>query len=241
MSLVDRIHQADQVLDQALSCGLRACATTSFQTDGMVLIHLLRRRLPDLPVLFVDTDYHFPEVYAYRDRMASEFGLNIVNLKAKQTVPEQESQYGVLYNSSPDLCCHMRKVEPLHAGLAEYDMWFSALRREQSPSRVNLKVFDNFALHNGKMIRKISPMASWTTRDVWEYLKAFDIPILPLYERGYQSIGCQPCTSLPLDADNPRSGRWGGTKLECGIHVPNNYHENVVNAANSLVQIQAAS
>lgn len=241
MSVVDRIHQAEQIIDQALSTGLKPCATTSFQTDGMVLIHLLRRRVPDLPVLFVDTGYHFPEVYAYRDRMVNEFGLNIVNLTAKQTVADQEAQFGILYNDAPNLCCHMRKVEPLHAGLADYDLWFSALRRDQSPTRANLKVSDAFPLHGGKVLRKVSPLAAWNSREVWEYLKTFNIPILPLYERGYQSIGCAPCTSLPTDAANPRSGRWGGTKLECGIHVANNYYENVVGSGSVLVQIQTAS
>jgi phosphoadenosine phosphosulfate reductase len=231
MSVVDRIHQAEQVIDQALSMGLSCCATTSFQTDGMVLIHLLRQRIPDLPILFVDTGYHFDEVYAYRDRMVREYGLNIVNLSAKQSVAEQEAQFGILYGSAPDLCCHMRKVEPLHAGLAGYGLWFAALRRDQSPTRANLKVFDSFPLNGGRAIRKVSPLAAWSARDVWDYLKTFDIPILPLYERGYQSIGCAPCTSLPTNADDPRSGRWGGTKLECGIHIP----------ASEFVQIQAAS
>jgi phosphoadenosine phosphosulfate reductase len=232
MSLVDRIHQADQVIDQALSTGLKACATTSFQTDGMVLIHLLRRRVPDLPILFVDTGYHFPEVYAYRDRMANDFGMNIVNLAASQTVADQESKFGILYNDDPDLCCHLRKVKPLHDGLANFDLWFSGLRPGQSPTRANLKVFDDFQLQGGKVLRKVSPLATWTSRDIWAYLKAFDIPILPLYALGYQSIGCQPCTSLPLDPDNPRSGRWGGAKVECGIHIP---------ASEVLLQIQPVS
>jgi phosphoadenosine phosphosulfate reductase len=232
MSLVDRIHQVGQVIDQALSTGLKACATTSFQTDGMVLIHLLRRRLPDLPILFVDTGYHFPEVYAYRDRMVNEFGLNIVNLSARQTVAEQESQFGVLYDHDPDLCCHMRKVKPLHDGLAEFGLWFSGLRPEQSPSRASLKVFDDFALQGGHVVRKVSPLVSWSTREIWEYLKAFEIPILPLYDLGYTSIGCRPCTKLPLSPDNPRSGRWAGAKLECGIHVP---------SGGVLLQIQAVS
>lgn len=233
MSVVNRIHQAEEIIEQALSAGLTCCATTGFQTDGMALIHLLRRYLPNLPVLFVDTGYHFDEVYAYRDRMVSEYGLNIVNLSAKQSVDEQEAQFGILYGSSPDLCCLMRKVEPLHAGLADYDMWFSALRREQSPSRANLKVFDNFPLRSGKVLRKVSPMAAWTTRDVWDYLKTYDIPVLSLYEQGFQSIGCAPCTSLPTDATNARSGRWGGTKLECGIHVP------TYGSGAELVQIEA--
>ena len=108
---------------------------------------------------------------------------------------------------------------PLFSALEAYDVWFTALRREQSPSRANLAEVEPFRLPTGKMLRKVSPLAGWTTKDVWTYAKAHDIPLLPLYELGYSSIGCEPCTSLPLDPANPRSGRWQGQKLECGIHI----------------------
>jgi phosphoadenosine phosphosulfate reductase len=195
------------------------CVTSSFQADCMVLVHLITREKPELPVLFLDTGYHFPETYAYRDRMTAEFGLNLVNLSPKLTVAEQESRFGILYESAPDRCCGMRKVEPLFAGLEPYDIWFTALRRDQSPTRANLKVIDDFALPGGKHLRKVSPLADWTAKDVWAYLKEHGIPLLSLYEQGFTSIGCQPCTSVPADPDNPRSGRWAGRKLECGIHI----------------------
>jgi phosphoadenosine phosphosulfate reductase len=182
-------------------------------------VHLITREKPELPVLFLDTGYHFPETYAYRDRMTAEFGLNLVNLSPKLTVAEQESRFGILYESAPDRCCGMRKVEPLFAGLEPYDIWFTALRRDQSPTRANLKVIDDFALPGGKHLRKVSPLADWTAKDVWAYLKEHGIPLLSLYEQGFTSIGCQPCTSVPADPDNPRSGRWAGRKLECGIHI----------------------
>ncbi len=196
-----------------------ACVTCSFQTECMVLVHLLTRQRPDIPVLFLDTGYHFPETYEYRDRMVARFGLNLINLKPRMTVAEQEDQFGILYQSAPDRCCGMRKVEPLFAGIEPYDVWFTALRRDQSPTRAHLRERDEFRLPSGKVLLKISPLADWTARDVWSYLKDHEIPVLPLYERGYTSIGCEPCTSLPLDPSNPRSGRWAGQKLECGIHI----------------------
>ena len=108
---------------------------------------------------------------------------------------------------------------PLFAALDAYDVWFTGLRRDQSPSRANLADVEPFRLPSGKTLRKVSPLAGWTTKDVWTYAKTYDIPLLPLYELGYSSIGCEPCTSLPLDPANPRSGRWQGQKLECGIHI----------------------
>lgn len=196
-----------------------ACVTCSFQTECMALVHLVTRQRPDIPVLFLDTGYHFPETYEYRDRMSSMFNLNLINLRPRITVAEQEGQFGILYQSAPDRCCGIRKVEPLFAGLDPYDIWFTGLRRDQSPTRANLREADDFRLPSGRTLYKVSPLADWTARDTWSYLKQHSIPVLPLYEHGYTSIGCEPCTSLPVDPDNPRSGRWAGRKLECGIHI----------------------
>jgi phosphoadenosine phosphosulfate reductase len=135
------------------------------------------------------------------------------------TVAQQESQFGILYRTAPDRCCGMRKVEPLFAALEDYNTWFTGLRREQSKSRANLEAAADFKLPSGKVLRKISPLADWTTRDVWQYVKHHDLPRIALYDEGYTSIGCQPCTSLPVDANDLRSGRWSGQKLECGIHI----------------------
>ena len=215
-----RVADAENVIAEVLSGHTgEACVTSSFQTDCMVLVHMVTRQRPAIPVLFLDTGYHFAETYEYRDRMAAELRLNLVNLTPRQSVAEQESQFGILYESAPDRCCGMRKVEPLFAGLAPYDIWFTALRREQSPTRANLKTVDLFTLAAGKTLTKVSPLADWTARDVWAYLKEHGIPPLPLYDRGFTSIGCEPCTSVPVDPDNPRSGRWSGRKLECGIHI----------------------
>ncbi len=195
------------------------CVTSSFQAECVALVHMLIARKPRIPVLFLDTGYHFAETYTYRDEIAAAWNLNLQILEPRLTVEQQESQFGILYQDAPDRCCGMRKVEPLFQALEAYDSWFTGLRREQSKSRTELKPVDDFVLPGGKKLRKISPLASWSTRDVWDYLRSHGIPLLPLYQQGYTSVGCQPCTSLPADPDDPRSGRWGGKKLECGIHL----------------------
>jgi len=216
---IDKVEAATRVMQEVLESASAPCVTTSFQADGMALVHMLTRLKPSIPVLFLDTGYHFAETYAYRDQMAERLGLNLVNLLPRQTVQEQESQFGILNQTAPDRCCQMRKVEPLFNGLQAYDVWFSALRREQSPSRAGLQVCADFRLPSGKSLLKVSPMADWTKREVWAYLKQHGIPVLPLYDQGFTSIGCEPCTQVPFDPENPRSGRWGGAKLECGIHI----------------------
>jgi len=193
--------------------------TNSFQAEDMVLLHMVREILPDVPVVFLDTGYHFAEVYEYRDRMAAEWGMKLINLLPETTVAEQESVFGILNQSDPGKCCGMRKVKPLFASLENYGMWLTGLRREQAKSRASLHEVDDFTLPTGTKIRKISPLTEWSTKDVWTYASEHNIPLLKLYDLGYTSIGCEPCTSLPLDPNDPRSGRWAGQKLECGIHI----------------------
>ncbi len=208
------------LIEQALEAASGAeCVTSSFQSECVALVHMLIARRPRIPVLFLDTGYHFAETYAYRDRLARDWDLNLINLTPRYTVPEQEARFGILYQSAPDRCCELRKVEPLFAALEGYNAWFTGLRREQSRSRAQLRAMDEFTLPSGKRLTKISPLADWSTRDVWQYLQSNDIAELPLYAQGYTSIGCKPCTSLPLDPNDPRSGRWTGQKLECGIHI----------------------
>ncbi len=214
------IASAQADIRSALASGSPACVTSSFQAEDVALVHLIVAEQPEIPVLFLETGYHFAETLAYRDQIAERFGLNLVNLMPKKTVPEQEAEHGQLFRIAPDRCCALRKVEPLFEGVGQYEVWFTGLRREQSPTRANLQVFDKFRLPSGKVLNKISPLAAWTMRDVWSYLKSVSIPVLPLYDQGYTSIGCEPCTMLPADPNNPRSGRWAGQqKLECGIHI----------------------
>jgi phosphoadenosine phosphosulfate reductase len=206
------VTDARTLIAARLLTGDAPCVTSSFQAECVVLVHMLRELEPDIPVLFLDTVHHFSETYKYRDDLAERWGLNLITLRAEEPSPG-------LWQQDTTACCARHKVGPLFSALERYDVWFTGLRREQSPSRAALAQVEAFTLPTGKVLSKISPLAEWTTREVWEYAKRHDIPLLPLYERGYTSIGCEPCTSLPLDPSNERSGRWGGQKLECGIHI----------------------
>jgi phosphoadenosine phosphosulfate reductase len=197
-----------------------ACLTCSFQAEDVLLLHLTRDLRPNIPVLFLDTGYHFAETYAYRDRIAADWKLNLVNLLPVRSVTEQELEHGLLHQTAPDHCCGLRKVEPLFAAVADYKVWLTGLRREQARSRASLEEIADFTLPSGVTVRKLSLFANWTTSEVWKSCAHFGIPLLSLYELGYSSIGCEPCTSIPTDPNDPRSGRWAGRKVECGIHIP---------------------
>jgi len=206
-------------LASEITGGGDVCVTCSFQAEDVLLTKLAIELDVQIPVLFLDTGYHFAETYAYRDRIAREWNLNLKNLLPEQTVAQQEAAFGILYQTAPDQCCKLRKVEPLFKEVAKYRAWLTGLRREQAKSRAALEERAIFALPGGKQVLKLAPLASWTTRDVWYACRQLGIPLLELYDRGYTSIGCEPCTSLPLDPNDPRSGRWGGHKVECGIHI----------------------
>ena len=208
-----------ELVQQVLQLDGKACLTNSFQIEDMTVLHLLRPIEPKIPVLFLDTGYHFQETYAYRDHMAREWDLNLISLQAKQSVAEQEAAFGILNQTDPARCCGLRKVEPLMRGLESYDIWFTGLRRDQSPTRKNLRKLELHVLPTGKTLLKVSPLADWNLKQVWKYITGHQMEYLPLYDQGYVSIGCEPCTSIPADPNNPRSGRWSGRKLECGIHT----------------------
>ena len=226
MSTVEIQAQINTKLDEVRAFLVReiadkknVCLTCSFQAEDVLLAKLAIELDAQMPILFLDTGYHFAETYAYRDRIASEWNLNLINLLPAKTVAEQEAEHGLLYQSAPDQCCKLRKVEPLFKAVAEYDVWITGMRREQAKSRTELEESALFTLPGGNQVQKLAPLAAWTTRDVWYACEQLSIPLLSLYEQGYSSIGCEPCTSIPLDPNDPRSGRWAGNKVECGIHI----------------------
>ena len=212
-TVADLTAQAADLIADQLKDAKTPAITSSFQAECVVLTDLLRQVRPDIPVLFLETFHHFAQTLKYRDEMAARYSLNLINLKAP------EPKIGLWQTEGTEACCARHKVGPLFSALENYDVWFTALRRDQSPSRANLKEVEPFKLPSGNAIRKVAPLAGWTARDVWRYAKDHEIPLLPLYELGYTSIGCEPCTSLPPDPNDPRSGRWQGQKLECGIHI----------------------
>jgi phosphoadenosine phosphosulfate reductase len=214
-----KLNEVRDTLAREIAGRKDVCLTCSFQAEDVLLTKLALEVDAKIPVLFLDTGYHFAETYEYRDRIAREWDLNLINLLPEKTVAEQEAEHGILYRSAPDQCCRLRKVEPLFKAVSHYGVWLTGLRREQAKSRAALEEAAQFTLPGGQQVLKLAPLAAWTTRDVWYACEELSIPLLPLYEKGYTSIGCEPCTTLPLDPNDPRSGRWSGHKVECGIHI----------------------
>jgi phosphoadenosine phosphosulfate reductase len=191
--------------------------TCSFQHDGVALAHMLQSLAPGVRVVFIDTGFHFPETIAYRDEIVRRFGLNLVELKPIVPRPEFAERYGLdLYARNPDLCCHINKVEPLRRYLPGVRAWINGRRRDQASSRQAIPVVE--AYQDG--LYKVNPLASWTSRDTFYYLERHGIPLHPLFEQGYASIGCAPCTRPVLPGEHEREGRWAGqAKTECGLHT----------------------
>jgi phosphoadenosine phosphosulfate reductase len=214
-----KLQDARKTLTREIAGRSDVCLTCSFQAEGVLLAKLAAEVNPGIPILFLDTGYHFRETLDYRDRIAHQWQLNLINLVPEKTVAEQEAEHGPLFQFAPDRCCALRKVDPLFKAVANYNIWLTGLRRDQAKTRSALQESALFTLPGGKQVIKLAPLLSWTTRDVWYACEQLSIPLLPLYEQGYSSIGCEPCTSLPLDPGDPRSGRWGGRKVECGIHI----------------------
>lgn len=193
--------------------------TSSFGPESGTLLHMTSEIDKSIPVLFLETGYHFPETLEYKDRLTKLFGLtNVIDLRAGQNKKAVfvEKHAGVPYEKDPDGCCQINKVEPLDAALKNYDAWLSGIRRHQTDVRKSVRIVEEY--EGG--IFKISPLANFTSRDSWWYLKEHKIPQHPLVDKGYLSIGCWPCTRPVQAGDDERSGRWAGkAKKECGIHT----------------------
>ncbi|MBM4265951.1 MAG: phosphoadenylyl-sulfate reductase [Deltaproteobacteria bacterium] len=194
-----------------------AVLTMSFQHEGVVIAHMLRDIAPATPVFFIDTGYHFPETLAYREELVSRFGLPIQNLTSTMPRPEFIAKYGDdLHQRDPDLCCKINKVEPLQLALRGVRAWINGRRRDQASTRTAMRIVE--ALKGGMV--KVNPLANWTSKDTYAYLTRHDIPTHPLFEQGYTSIGCWPCTRPILAGEDERAGRWAGRgKTECGLHT----------------------
>ena len=208
---------AEDIVEWAVATfGSRFCLTSSM--GDAVLSHVASRVAPGIDVVFLDTGYHFAETIGTRDAVAATMPVNVVTLEPKQTVAEQDAAYGPdLFRRDPDLCCALRKVEPLRAGLAGYDAWATGLRRAETHDRIIAPVV---GWDERKQKVKVSPLARWSDDDVERYIAEHGILVNPLQYDGYPSIGCWPCTRRVAPGEDPRSGRWAGTnKTECGIHV----------------------
>ena len=207
---------AEDIIEWAVATfGERFCVTSSM--GDAVLAHVASKVVPGIDVVFLDTGYHFAETIGTRDAVAATMPVNVVDLKPSLTVAEQDATYGKdLFARDPDLCCAMRKVQPLAEGLAGYDAWATGLRRAETHNRVIAPVV---GWDEKKQKVKVSPLARWSDEDVEKYIAENGILVNPLQYDGYPSIGCWPCTQRVAPGEDPRSGRWAGReKTECGIH-----------------------
>ncbi len=190
--------------------------SSSFQTHSLVMLHIVSRIDANIKVYFLNTGYLFPETVAFKDEVAEKFGLNVVDVKPNTPKDLQRDANGrLMYTSDPDHCCYLNKTQPMEPILASHDVWINGVRADQSAVRKAMKVeqpapFDTIRFH---------PMLDWTNRDIFSYIKEFDLPRHPLDSEGYASIGCEPCTRK-LDIDmQEREARWYGlNKVECGLH-----------------------
>jgi phosphoadenosine phosphosulfate reductase len=203
--------------------GRSAAIGTSFQGAGLVAIHhAVSAGLP-LPVFTIDTGLLFSETLELKARLEDYFGIVIESLVPERTVEEQAQDIAPeLWLSSPDLCCTLRKVEPLQKKLNQLDAWVVGLRREQSAGRAQIQILElyEFDKLREKNILKVNPLARWSRDEVWAYIRHHGIPYNPLMDRGFRSIGCFPCTRVVLSGQDDRAGRWTGfDKSECGIHT----------------------
>jgi phosphoadenosine phosphosulfate reductase len=190
----------------------KAALSVSFGGGGVVLAHLLSRIDRRVPVIFLDTGFHFPETLAFKKQFAARYGLNLVEVQPL-------SDPGPLYRTDPDRCCAIRKVEPMRRALGGFDAWISAIRRDQADTRRAVEVLEYHEL-DGRPIVKVSPLAQWTREEVRRYIHDHDVLYHPLLDQGYTSIGCWPCTRPTPPGEPERAGRWSGTgKTECGLHT----------------------
>lgn len=190
---------------------------SSFGAEDVVLIDMLHKLAPTVPVFYLDTNKHFKETYETRDRLQERYGASFLQVLPQLTLEEQAAKHGDrLWEKDPNLCCQIRKVEPLQRILAEYEAWITGIRREQSPTRANAKKVEWDEKFN---LVKFNPLADWTHNQVWEYIHQHDVPYNPLHDQHYPSIGCEVCTRQVMPGEDPRAGRWSGfAKTECGLH-----------------------
>jgi phosphoadenosine phosphosulfate reductase len=197
--------------------GSRMCLTCSWQRQSSALVHMVSELGLDIPIVELDTQLFFKETYETRDRLVERYGLELerpeVITVARQAIEEGPN----LWETNPDRCCHIRKVEPLERALAGYDAWITGIRREQSPSRAGAQKVEWSERYG---VWKIQPLVDWNAKRIEAYIYVNEIPYNPLHDVGYPSIGCIPCTRPVREGEEERAGRWAGSdKLECGIHV----------------------
>lgn len=196
----------------------RIALVSSFGAEAAILLHLVAAVDPATPVAFIDTGKLFGETLRYRDQLAARLGLTDVRtIKPEPARVEQADADGVLWYGNPDMCCYIRRVEPLQRALLGFDAWISGRKGFHGGERQGLPRIE--AGDDGRI--KINPLAYWQKIDIEDYFARHGLPRHPLEADGFLSIGCMPCTDRVAPGEDMRAGRWRGSgKSECGIHVP---------------------
>jgi phosphoadenosine phosphosulfate reductase len=206
--------------------GDKLTLATAFGAEGCVILHMLAKIRDDIgvyPDVFnLDTGYQFGQTLALKSQIEKKYDIKIRAVQPDAGIEAAEarskSEAGVpLYKSSPNDCCYWRKVVPLKGAVAGFEAWVTAVRRDQTPERAKMAIVGPDAQFP---LVKINPLAKWSKQDVWDYIRANDVPYNPLHDQNFPSIGCWPCTRPVAAGQGDREGRWAGTeKKECGIHV----------------------
>jgi phosphoadenosine phosphosulfate reductase len=200
----------------------RVAIASAFQAEGACVIHMSTQIRPDVPILFLETGFHFAETLAFKEQLTQELGLNVMDVVGEYTVDAQAATFGPrLYERDPTLCCELNKVVPFRRAQQELDLWVTSMRRDSSWTRRDATIVSVEHCGPGThQLVKLNPIANWTKQEAWAYLREHDIPHNPLYDLGYASIGCAPCTRMVFPGEDERAGRWSGhIKTECGIHI----------------------
>lgn len=207
--------------------------SSSFQTQSMPLLHMATRIHRSLLILFLDTGYHFWETLIFRERIASDWMLNVLDLyrdRRWDNFVRQNSRSLPL--EDPNLCCYLHKVQPMQKALGDLKVWISGIRRDQTSARAQAKILE---LQPDGLL-KVNPLLNWTRADVQGYIRQHDLPAHPLTAKGYRSIGCAPCTVAVAGSDDERAGRWMGRgKAECGLHTSMFDHKNITELKNEFI------
>ncbi|KTD21645.1 phosphoadenylyl-sulfate reductase [Legionella londiniensis] len=217
-SLIDRVAKIKDKLKEYHVSGKKLFATSSFQPQSLPLLHILSGMDFVIPIYFLDTGYLFPETYLFKDQLIKLLNLTVITLKANSSMLMQiDQQHRFLFMTNPDRCCAINKVLPLEPVLQSHDVWISGVRASQSETRKKMSEEDQ-----GKFgITRYHPLLQWTSKEIYYYSKSYQLPEHPLHSKGYESIGCIPCTAKIMDDQAfSRKGRWAGMKKEeCGLHT----------------------
>lgn len=209
-------YSAEMALRKAIDAySGKIALVSSLGADSAVLLHMVSKIDKNLPVIFLDTGKHFRETLAYRDLLIEDFGLtNFQSITPDAAELKAEDPAGTLHETVPDACCDLRKVRPLDKVISAYDARITGRKRYQTPDRANMPI-----LELGGRMAKVNPLAYWNAKDVTAYIRKHDLEPHPMFNLGYLSVGCQPCTTRVAEGEDPRAGRWRNhNKTECGIH-----------------------